>query len=79
MSPLCSRPMARLLHLEFSGAVYRVTSRGNARQDIVRDDRDRTYFLALLAHMSQVEISFRILEWEKGSVLVIRHEIYTLA
>jgi hypothetical protein len=29
--------------------------------------------------MSQVEISFRILEWEKGSVLVIRHEIYTLA
>ena len=33
------------------GAVYHVTSRGNARQDIVRDDRDRMQFLTLLAHV----------------------------
>ena len=43
--------MARPLRLEFSGAVYHVTSRGNARQDIVTDDRDRTAFLTLLAHV----------------------------
>jgi len=34
--------MARPLRLEFPGAVYHVTSRGNARQDMVADDRDRT-------------------------------------
>ena len=33
--------MARPLRIEFAGAVYHVTSRGNARQDIVRDDVDR--------------------------------------
>lgn len=45
--------MARPLRLEFPGAVYHVTSRGNARQDIVADDRDRTdfLFLSLLAHV----------------------------
>ncbi len=43
--------MARPLRLEFPGAVYHVTSRGNARQDIVADDRDRSQFLTLLAHV----------------------------
>ncbi len=43
--------MACPLRLEFSGAVYHVTSLGNARQDIVFDDRDRTQFLTLLAHV----------------------------
>ncbi|MDP1767869.1 MAG: transposase [Nitrospirota bacterium] len=43
--------MARPLRLEFPGAVYHLTSRGNARQDIVADDRDRTDFLSLLAHV----------------------------
>lgn len=43
--------MARPLRIEYSGAVYHVTSRGNARQDIVADDRDRTAFLLLLAHV----------------------------
>ena len=43
--------MARPLRLEFSGAVYHVTSRGNARQDIVVDDRDRSHWLTLLAHV----------------------------
>ncbi len=33
--------MVRPLRIEFAGAVYHVTSRGNARQDIVRDDVDR--------------------------------------
>jgi putative transposase len=43
--------MARPLRLEFSGAVYHVTSRGNARQHIVDDDRDRSQWLSLLAHV----------------------------
>jgi len=43
--------MARPLRLEYPGAVYHVTSRGNARQDIVMDDRDRTLFLERLAHV----------------------------
>jgi hypothetical protein len=33
--------MARPLRIEFAGALYDVMSRGNARQDIVRDDADR--------------------------------------
>jgi REP element-mobilizing transposase RayT len=41
--------MARPLRLEFPHAVYHVTSRGNARQKIVRTDIDRQAFLAALA------------------------------
>lgn len=33
--------MARPLRIEFAGALYHVMSRGNGRQDIVRDDADR--------------------------------------
>lgn len=43
--------MARPLRVEFPGAVYHVTSRGNARQDIVADDRDRATVLTLLGHV----------------------------
>lgn len=43
--------MARPLRLEFPHAVYHVTGRGNARQDIVADDDDRRRFLAILAHV----------------------------
>src|SRR6185295_167128 len=51
LRPVHSRRMARPLRIEFSGAVYHVTSRGNARQNIVVDDRDRSQFLAVLAHV----------------------------
>lgn len=40
--------MARQLRLEFAGAVYHVTARGNARQAIYADDQDRARFLHLL-------------------------------
>ena len=43
--------MARPLRIEFSHAIYHVTSRGNARQDIVTDDRDRFQFLTVLAQV----------------------------
>ncbi|MEH6826351.1 MAG: transposase [Motiliproteus sp.] len=38
----------RPLRIEFSGAQYHVTSRGNGRVDIFRDDSDRVALLALL-------------------------------
>jgi putative transposase len=41
--------MARPLRIEYPGAVYHVTSRGNARQAIFRDDRDRQRLLDVLA------------------------------
>ena len=41
--------MARTLRLELPGAVYHVTSRGNGRRKIYRDDEDRATFLATLA------------------------------
>lgn len=40
--------MARPLRIEFPGAVYHVTSRGNARADIFEADSDRTKFLKIL-------------------------------
>jgi len=40
--------MARPLRIEFPGALCHVTSRGNARQRVFRDDEDREMFLATL-------------------------------
>jgi len=37
--------MARPLRIQYPGAVYHVTCRGNERRDIYRDDKDRTTFL----------------------------------
>ena len=34
--------------LEFAGAIYHLTSRGNARQKVFFTDADRELFLALL-------------------------------
>ncbi|MGC1953162.1 MAG: transposase [Gammaproteobacteria bacterium] len=41
--------MARQLRIEFPGAVYHVTSRGNARLAIYEDDGDREDFLQVLS------------------------------
>ena len=43
--------MARPLRIEFDGALYHVTSRGNDRKAIFRDDRDRELFLKTLAQV----------------------------
>lgn len=40
--------MARPLRIEYPGAVYHVTARGNARQAIFLDDEDRKSFLSIL-------------------------------
>ena len=41
--------MARPLRIEYPGALYHVTSRGNARADIVDDDSDRGDFVDTLS------------------------------
>ncbi len=40
--------MARPIRIEFSGATYHLTSRGNERRDIFYDDGDRAAFLGFL-------------------------------
>lgn len=41
--------MARPLRVEYPGAVYHITSRGNAQQSIFVDDGDRSALLEILA------------------------------
>jgi REP element-mobilizing transposase RayT len=43
--------MARSLRIEFPGAVYHVTSRGNARADIFEDDTDHEMFLKIFGQV----------------------------
>lgn len=50
--------MARPLRIEFPGALYHVTARGNARQDIFLNDEDRQQFLKIL---ERVVSRFRLL------------------
>jgi DNA-binding MarR family transcriptional regulator len=54
--------MARPLRIEYDGALYHVTSRGNERKAIFKDDTDRALFLDILAQVkehgySQVEVA----------------------
>jgi putative transposase len=42
--------MARPLRIEFPGAVYHVTSRGDRREPIFEDDEDRINLLSVVAH-----------------------------
>jgi putative transposase len=41
--------MARSLRIQYEGAVYHVSSRGNERKEIFKDEIDRKAFLDLLA------------------------------
>jgi REP element-mobilizing transposase RayT len=45
--------MARSLRIEFAGALYHVTSRGNERRPIFRSDRDRRTFLTFLGQAAK--------------------------
>lgn len=40
--------MARQLRIEFEGAFYHITSRGNLRGDVFFEDKDRETFLEIL-------------------------------
>ena len=43
--------MARPLRIEFSGALYHITSRGDRREAIYEDDDDRELFLGTLSEV----------------------------
>jgi len=45
--------MARPLRIQYDGAVYHVTSRGNARKAIFQDDKDRELFLGTLYRVNK--------------------------
>ena len=45
--------MARPLRIEYPGAVYHATSRGNEKKPIFKDDHDRESFLAILARVNK--------------------------
>ncbi len=45
--------MARPLRIEYDGAVYHVTSRGNERKDIYNNDEDRLLFLDTLKKVNE--------------------------
>jgi REP-associated tyrosine transposase len=52
--------MAGLLRIERAGGWYHVTSRGNERKAIFKNDRDRWHFLELLEELVEV---YRV-RWE---------------
>jgi REP element-mobilizing transposase RayT len=45
--------MARPLRIEFAGAIYHITSRGNRRDDIFYSDADREDWLAIFAQVCE--------------------------
>jgi len=45
--------MSRPLRVEYAGALYHVTSRGDRREDIYEGDEDRRIFLALLGDVCE--------------------------
>jgi len=45
--------MARPLRIEYPGAVYHVTSRGNEKKPVFKDDTDRLTFLNTLQHVNK--------------------------
>jgi putative transposase len=45
--------MSRPIRIEFSGALYHVTSRGDRREAIFEDDADRSRFLEVLGQVAR--------------------------
>ncbi|MBI2358921.1 MAG: transposase [Deltaproteobacteria bacterium] len=60
--------MARRVRVEYAGALYHVITRGNQRQRIFRDDRDREKYLEILSGLKK-QFSFRI----SAYVLMLNH------
>jgi len=46
--------MARPLRIEYPGAVYHITCRGNEKKDIFRDNLDRESFLDILIQSQKI-------------------------
>ena len=64
--------MARPLRLEYPGSLWHVTARGNARQAIFLDDRDRRHFLKLLG------ICVRRFDWILPAYVLMPNHVHLL-
>jgi D-alanyl-D-alanine carboxypeptidase len=62
--------MTRPLRIEYPGAVYHVTSRGNEKKAIFKDDQDRENFLKELARIGSWDISAYIRDMNQQSLNV---------
>jgi REP element-mobilizing transposase RayT len=79
------REMGRPIRIEYKGALYHITSRGNERRKIFLDEKDRTKFLRILAdYYDRYGILIHayvlmdnhyhlILETPKGNLLKVMH------
>jgi hypothetical protein len=45
--------MTRPLRIEYPGAVYHITPRGNEKEIVFKDDQDRENFLNTLRHFNK--------------------------
>jgi putative transposase len=45
--------MTRPLRIEYAGAVYHITARGNEKKSVFKDDQDRLNFLKTLQHVNK--------------------------
>ena len=64
--------MPRRLRIEFEGAIDHVMTRGNARQDIVHDDDDRTRLLV------DLERTVGRFEWELLAFVIMSNHLHIL-
>jgi putative transposase len=62
--------MPRRLRIEYPGAIHHVMARGNGRQDIVRDDRDRQHWLQVL------ERTVAVLRWELFAFVLMSNHFH---
>jgi REP element-mobilizing transposase RayT len=64
--------VSRPLRLEFEGAVWHVTSRGNDRRPVFRDDRDREAFLSVLGR------TVGLFRWRLHAFVLMRNHYHLL-
>ena len=63
--------MAAPLRIEFAGALYHVTSRGDGREAICVQDQDRHVWLEVLGHVC-ARFNWVVLRGSKGQTSAIR-------
>jgi REP element-mobilizing transposase RayT len=64
--------MTRKLRLQYEGAIYHVTSRGDRREPIFRDDRDRETFLEILSQAAQKK------DWQVHAYCLMNNHFHLL-
>ena len=60
--------MANPLRIEFAGALYHVTSRGDRREAIFEDDEDREAFLRVCAEAVNVKL---VVAWTHAAIGIL--------